>query len=214
MEIFSEYWGLTREQTERLVAAGTVTIREFGKRQAVMEADGDFNDIGMILTGTALLESTNMDGQRRILDFYEAKELFWQRDFQNMEKGLYYVSNSSNCRVAFIDYERLAAGRTGHGARMRLLDERILAAQQKSMVHVDILGQRTIRQKLLAFLEYLSRQKKKGTFELPFSLTDCADYLAVDRSAMMRELGKMKEEGLIRARGRRVELPAQGRGSL
>ena len=41
---------------------------------------------------------------------------------------------------------------------------------------------------------------------MPFSYTDCADYLFVDRSAMMRELGRMKEEGLIRTEGKRIWL--------
>lgn len=206
MEIFSEYWGLTRAQTEGLVTTGAVTIREFGKREIVMGADGNSGDIGIMLTGMVMLESTNMDDQRRILDFYEAKDLFWRRNFLDMEKGIYYMSNKSGCRVAFMNYERISAERGVYGAWLKLLDERIMAAQQKNMVHVDILGQRTIRQKLLAFLEYLSRRKGRRSFELPFSLTDCADYLAVDRSAMMRELGKLREEGIVRRQGRRIML--------
>lgn len=206
MEIFSEYWGLTKEQTQALITTGAVTIREFGRRQVVMGTDGNSNDIGIMLTGTALLESANMDDQRRILDFYEAKDLFWRKNFPDMEKGLYYMSNGAKCRVAFMNYERLSAQRNVYGAWMKLLDERILAAQQKSMVHVDILGQRTIRQKLLTFLEYLSSQKKRSSFDLPFSLTDCADYLAVDRSAMMRELGKMREAGILKSQGRKIML--------
>lgn len=206
MEIFSEYWGLTKEETERLISTGAVNIREFGRRQVLMGADGNPNDIGIILTGTALLESANMDDQRRILDFYEAKDLFWRKYFPDSEKGMYYISNHSKCKVAFMNYERLSAERSAYGAWMRLLDERILAAQQKTMVHVDILGQRTIRQKLLALFDYLSRQSGSLSFQLPFSLTDCADYLAADRSAMMRELGKMKDEGLLRMQGRRVWL--------
>lgn len=206
MEIFSEYWGLTKEQTEALISTGAVNIREFGKRQVLMGADGNPNDIGIILTGTALLESTNMDDQRRILDFYEAKDLFWRKRFPDSEKGMYYMSNQAKCKVAFMNYDRLSAERNAYGAWMRLLDERILAAQQKTMVHVDILGQRMIRQKLLALFEYLSRQKGSFSFQLPFSLTDCADYLAVDRSAMMRELGKMKEESVVTIKNGRVQL--------
>lgn len=205
MEIFSQYWDLTKEETESLISSGAVSIREFGRRQVLMGAEGNPNDIGIILTGTALLESANMDDQRRILDFYEAKDLFWRKYFPD-EKGMYYISNHSKCKAAFMNYERLSVERGAYGAWMRLLDERILAAQQKTMVHVDILGQRTIRQKLLALFDYLSRQSGSLSFQLPFSLTDCADYLAVDRSAMMRELGKMKDEGLLRMKGRRVWL--------
>ena len=43
-------------------------------------------------------------------------------------------------------------------------------------------------------------------FTLPFSLTDLADYLNVDRSAMMRELKLLKEDGLVEKIGNRIIL--------
>ena len=33
-----------------------------------------------------------------------------------------------------------------------------------------------------------------------------ADYISTDRSAMMRELRKLREEGIVRMEGRKVEL--------
>ena len=36
-----------------------------------------------------------------------------------------------------------------------------------------------------------------GSFHLPFTLSALADYISADRSAMMRELRKMKEEHLV-----------------
>ena len=43
----------------------------------------------------------------------------------------------------------------------------------------------------------MSAKNFSKTFTLPFSLTDLADYLSVDRSAMMRELKSLKNEGII-----------------
>ena len=36
------------------------------------------------------------------------------------------------------------------------------------------------------------------TIELPFSLTDLADYLMIDRTAMMREIKRLKDENVIK----------------
>ena len=44
------------------------------------------------------------------------------------------------------------------------------------------------------------------SFTLPFTLSALADYISADRSAMMRELKRMKEEGLVEMDGRRVTL--------
>ena len=41
---------------------------------------------------------------------------------------------------------------------------------------------------------------------LPFSLTDLADYLSVDRSAMMRELKSLKDDGFIEKNGNTITL--------
>ena len=43
----------------------------------------------------------------------------------------------------------------------------------------------------------MSAKNFSKTFTLPFSLTDLADYLSIDRSAMMRELKNLKNEGII-----------------
>ena len=45
-------------------------------------------------------------------------------------------------------------------------------------------------------------------FRLPFSLSVLADYIATDRSAMMRELKKMREEGLVSTDGREITFPS------
>lgn len=47
---------------------------------------------------------------------------------------------------------------------------------------------------------------------LPFSFSVLADYIATDRSAMMRELRHLKEEGLVQTEGRRVTLPGRSVG--
>ena len=44
------------------------------------------------------------------------------------------------------------------------------------------------------------------TFAISFSLTDLADYLSIDRSAMMRELGNLRNEGIIEKNGNRITL--------
>ena len=41
---------------------------------------------------------------------------------------------------------------------------------------------------------------------MPFSFTTLADYICCDRSAMMRELGQMKEEGLVSIDKREVKM--------
>ena len=55
---------------------------------------------------------------------------------------------------------------------------------------------------------FLSCATEAGSveFNINVTLTDLAGYLCVDRSAMMRELGRMKSDGIIESKGQHIKL--------
>ena len=71
---------------------------------------------------------------------------------------------------------------------------------------IELLTKKNIRDKLLSYFDIISRNRLSKKFTLPFTLTDLADYLSVDRSAMMRELSHLKEEGFIDKKGKKITL--------
>ena len=71
---------------------------------------------------------------------------------------------------------------------------------------IELLAKRSIREKLLGYFNVLSTRNFSTTFLLPYSLTDLADYLSVDRSAMMREIKSLKEDGFIKKTGNKITL--------
>ena len=60
--------------------------------------------------------------------------------------------------------------------------------------------------KLLAFFKLNSNKGNNRVIYLPFNLTDLADYLAVNRSAMQRELKNLKNEGFIEIKDKKIKL--------
>ena len=58
----------------------------------------------------------------------------------------------------------------------------------------------------MAYLHSLAAEKNTGKLKLPMSYTALAQYLSVDRSAMMREIRNLTDEGVLRRDGRNVEL--------
>lgn len=63
---------------------------------------------------------------------------------------------------------------------------------------LEILSQRTTRQKILAYLWEQAALNRTKRFQIPLNRLALANYLCVDRSAMTRELAKMQKEGIIR----------------
>ena len=84
----------------------------------------------------------------------------------------------------------------------KLLTSKIYDLYEK----IEILSKRTIREKLLSYFNNIARKRGKKTFNLPITYIELADYLSVDRSAMMRELKKLKDEKKIVSDGKKITL--------
>ena len=69
-----------------------------------------------------------------------------------------------------------------------------------------ILEQKQIRNKLLEYFDIEQKKTRLNYINLPFSFKDLADYIAVNRSSMFRELKNLKEERLIAVKGKKITL--------
>lgn len=116
----------------------------------------------------------------------------------------------TSCDVLFIDYvhilKRCELACTHHSLLVQNMLRLIADKAQALSERVDVLSRRSIREKLLCYFRQLSEKAGGSTVTLPFSLSTLADYIATDRSAMMRELKRLREEGAIRTEGRKITL--------
>ena len=63
-----------------------------------------------------------------------------------------------------------------------------------SYERIQILTKKTIREKLLEYFKFEANKKHSKKFKMSLSFTSLAEYLAVDRSALMREVKYLKED--------------------
>ena len=74
----------------------------------------------------------------------------------------------------------------------------VMAEKNLSLTRkIEHMAQKTTREKLLSYLSAESLRQGNPRVTIPFNRQQLADYLAVDRSAMSAELGKLKKEGLL-----------------
>ena len=198
MDDFSLKAKFTNAEIMGLKACFGTVSRNFNRGEIITRGSSVNNTMGIITSGTAYLVTTNLDYQRRIIDYYQSGNIFGKYFFPNSEENLYYVIAKTNCSVDFVKYNRLITCCGNNCAKhVQMIDHLIMVTTRKQLMHIDILGQRTLRSKLTSFFEYVKLQKNSKSFTIPLPLSDLADYLAVDRSAMMREIKKMNEENII-----------------
>ncbi len=74
----------------------------------------------------------------------------------------------------------------------------VLAVKNRELTRkLEYISQRTTRDKLLSYLSDQSIKQGSPSFDVPFNRQQMADFLAVDRSAMSKELGKLRDEGVL-----------------
>lgn len=168
----------------------------------------DFSDFGenlyVVESGTAHLICLDPDGHNTILETYRENDLYGKL-FLSPSPGLNFsVIAASDCRVTQLDYTLLCSCcETPCRYHAELLSNLFRISVEKNIqlsAHLSILSQRTTKAKILSFLNFVSDGRKE--FDIPYKISELADYLCVDRCAMLRELKNMKNEGIIDSKGR------------
>lgn len=118
-----------------------------------------------------------------------------------------YIKEPTN--ILILDFNYILSNETTNKYFNELL-KNLLDILSKKMINInnrmEIMSNKTIRNKLLTFFKQLSKKYNSNIIYLPFNFTSLSNYLCVDRSAMNRELKHLKEENLIEVKGKRIKL--------
>ncbi|MCC8027768.1 MAG: Crp/Fnr family transcriptional regulator [Clostridium sp.] len=199
------------DEYKSLLTCLNARTKQFKPGSTICDYDQGFHDIGIIGTGSASVVRYEFNGARTILEKLEPQDIFGHLlSYEGSEHAGISVISDSLCSIMFIQYATVGAPchkacAHHHQLTQNLLDlisERALSLSRR----VEVLSQRTIREKLICYFMQLASQAKSSTFQLSFTMVDLADYLSIDRSAMTRELKRMKEENLIQMDRKTVRL--------
>ena len=149
------------------------------------------------------LEYYDIEGNKKILYYYKKNEIFGEALFKvHMNKELFVLAKKK-CKVLFYPYDTAETCTDSscffHLEILRNLPDLIVYNIAEQNFRMILLTYKGVRDKLLTYFNYLSMENAGSkTIELPFSLTDLADYLMIDRTAMMREIKRLKDENVIK----------------
>ena len=70
----------------------------------------------------------------------------------------------------------------------------------------DILSQKSLRSKIILYLEYMSNMQKSEKINIPYSRDKLAEFISADRSALSRELNRLAKEKMIELNGNKINI--------
>jgi CRP-like cAMP-binding protein len=187
-----------------------VQKKKFRKNQTITTYIQKRNQICIILSGEADLVRYDLNGNKSIIEHFTQNDIFGEAFYIVTTNNELSVEAKKNCEILFFYYDNIYQKCPNnckfHSTLSENFSDLILNKVMNLNTRVEILTKRSIREKLRGYFNILSNIYLSKTFLLPFSLTDLADYLSVDRSAMMRELKSLKDEGFIDKNGNKITL--------
>ncbi len=184
--------------------------KRFSPGESILRYRESNETIGVVLSGEAHLVKYDYDGYKNIIEHLKENSVFGSLLIRPFAEEAFEVTALSDCSVLFFDYAHLVKRCEKACPHHSILTSnmlQILSCQSQYLhMRIDVLSQRTTRGKLLSYFQILSCQQQSPCITLPFPLYSLADYLFVDRSAMFRELKKLKEEGMIASKGTAITL--------
>ncbi len=194
--------GISENELTGMLSCLDAREESFPKDAFLLRAGDTAESIGLVLSGGVLIIQEDIWGNRNILSKAGPGQTF-AAAYACAPGSVLNVSVSAETPVTtmFFNVKRvlnICPSACAHHSRIirNLLGE-LAEKNLRFSEKLTHMGQRTTRAKLMSYLSAEAQRIGKYEFDIPFSRQQLADYLAVERSGLSLELGKMKKEGLL-----------------
>ena len=207
------FHGMSEKEISDALEGLNAVTKKYKKGTTILHAGSVTKRMGLVLEGGVTIENNDVWGNRTILS-HVGKNQFFAETYGLLanEPMLVDVVANEDCRILF-----LTIGSLHRGSQMpESWTTKIMRNLLTIFAHKNLMlsgrsfhtSPKTIRGRVMAYLNSNAMQKNRTEFDIPFDRQQMADYLNVERTALSKELGKMKAAGLIDYRKQRFTLLA------
>lgn len=195
--------GLENQELNGILPCLEGVIRKYKKGDFVFHSGDEVRKAGVILSGQVMMIKEDFWGRRSIVGSAGKGEIFGESyACLGKEASATAVQCSEDSEILFLDGKKLMLG-CGKGctAHEKLTSNLVAVLAEKNAgltKKIGFMSASTTREKLLSYLSYCSGGKTE--FTIPYNRQELADYLSVDRSAMSKELSKLRDDGYLEYR--------------
>ena len=194
--------GVSEDELTAILSCLKAEKKDFPKEAFVLRSGDTADSIGLALAGTVLVIQEDIWGNRNILSKAGPGQTF-AAAYACAPGSVLNVSVIAETPVTalFLNVKRILnvcpSACAHHSRIIRNLLSELAEKNLRFNEKLTHMGQRTTRSKIMSYLSSEAQRLGKYEFDIPFSRQQLADYLAVERSGLSLELGKMRSEGLL-----------------
>ena len=205
------FGGIDDENIIAMLTCLNARVIEADKGEFIFNEGDAAEFVGILLTGEAQIIRDDFFGNRSIMTEVMPGELFGESfacaDVKELPVS---VMASENSEIMLIDCRRIITTCESSCVFHNMIIHnllRVLAAKNLAFnKKMEIISKRTTRDKLMTYLMSQAKANGSSSFTIPFDRQELADYLGVERSAMSKEISRMKEDGLIECERSRFKI--------
>ena len=187
------FLGITESEFETMKELHSMRSSFFFKNGTIFHTGDLIHEIGIIESGSVNIENIDLLGNKSILSNISQGQIFAETYAICHEPMLVDVVAIEDTQVLFADLDILLR-------HAKIMQNILKLSVQKNLVlsnRIFCTSAKTIRSRLLTYLSMESVKAGNTTFQIPFDRQQLADYLNVDRTALSKELGKMRTDGIL-----------------
>ena len=179
-----------------------VHVRDVSRGDSLICFQAACSEFGVILKGRIAVEYVNPGGK------WETMNILGPGDYVGMELGFterrispFLAIATQNSRVVTLPVQLvLKPGLLTEPTRQQRVQNILLFMANENVkkeYRISILFQRSLREKIMAYLTTQSKQQHANPVTIPFNRTELASYLCINRTCLSRELRLMEQEGIV-----------------
>ena len=202
------FYKINTREKEKILAYLEANTLSYKKNTTILSSVKNEYIIGIVLSGYLQIIKTDYNGNRTIIEELYDEDIFGFTT-SSIASSEQSIVTKEDSKIIIIYFNEIINSNYNYSYFNQFLKNLLSFMAKKlngSNDRIEILTNKTIRNKLLAYFKIMSKKNNSRIIYLPYNYTDLADYLAVDRSAMYRELKNLKEEGLIEIKNKKITL--------
>lgn len=196
------FQGIKTEELSDMLDCMGCYIKCYQKDEIIILPSAEVTCVGLLISGSIHMVKENDDGSQMLLAHLKEGELFGETFACGSQRDSHVTFRAASaCRTAYLQINKVlhACGNSCvfHHRMIENMMRQLCDKNIRLMEKAEVISRKTLRDKILTYLSIQSRHFGSKVFEIPLGRGEMAEYLCADRSALTRELSKMKKEGIL-----------------
>ena len=203
MEILSYplFKNITETEYNQILLLKCAREVTYEKNQIIFHTGDITDELGLISEGTINIESNDFWGNKSILNNVSKGQVFAETYALCSVPLMVDVTAMEKTTVLFFNLKILLSQENiKYPWQTRLMHNLLMLSSNKNLVlsnRIFCTSPKHIRSRVMTYLSSQAVGHSNNNITIPFNRQQMADYLNVERTALSKELSRMKKDGII-----------------